>query len=83
LIALCADEGSLQKICPEFVMATTTVEKVKQLVVENCTKHGHLEIPELRDALGTTRKYLIPLLEYFDSKGVTTRLGANRVLKKR
>jgi selenocysteine-specific elongation factor len=82
-IALCVDEGSLQKICPEFVMATTTVEKVKQLVVENCTKHGHLEIPELRDALGTTRKYLIPLLEYFDSKGVTTRLGANRVLKKR
>ena len=59
------------------------VEKVKQLVVANCTKHGHLEIPELRDALGTTRKYLIPLLEYFDSKGVTTRLGANRVLKKR
>ena len=83
VIALCVDEGSIQKVCAEFVMASTTVEKVKQLVVANCTKHGHLEIPELRDALGTTRKYLIPLLEYFDSKGVTTRLGANRVLKKR
>jgi selenocysteine-specific elongation factor len=83
VIALCVDEGSIAKVCPEFVMASTTVEKVKALVVANCTKHGHLEIPELRDALATTRKYLIPLLEHFDAKGVTTRLGANRVLKKR
>jgi len=77
------DEGSLAKVCAEFVMAATTIEKVKAHVVANCTQHGHLEIPQLRDALGTTRKYLIPLLEHFDAKGVTTRLGANRVLKKR
>ncbi len=58
-------------------------ERAKALVIANCTKHGHLEIPELRDALATSRKYLIPLLEHFDTKSVTTRLGANRVLKKR
>ena len=83
IVSVCADEGSAQRIGSEFVMATSAVERVKQLVVENCTKHGHLEIPELRDALQTSRKYLIPLLEHFDAKGVTTRLGANRVLKKR
>ena len=48
-----------------------------------CTRHGSLDIPSLRDALGTTRKFLIPLLEHFDALGLTTRLGANRVLKKR
>ena len=34
-----------------------------------------------RDAIGTTRKYAIPLLEYFDSVGFTMRLGDQRVVK--
>jgi selenocysteine-specific elongation factor len=64
-------------------MASAAVERAREAVIRNCTAHGHLEIPQLRDELGTSRKYLIPLLEHFDAKGVTTRLGANRVLKKR
>jgi selenocysteine-specific elongation factor len=36
-----------------------------------------------RDALGTSRKYAIPLLEYFDRAGVTERTAAGRRLKKK
>ena len=35
---------------------------------------------EARDALGTSRKYIIPLLEHFDRHRVTLRVGDNRVL---
>ena len=35
---------------------------------------------QFREALGTTRKYAIPLLEYLDAKGVTKRQGDERVL---
>lgn len=35
----------------------------------------------VRDALGTTRKYVIPLLEYLDSIRFTTRVGDLRVVK--
>ena len=35
---------------------------------------------QLRDALGTTRKYIIPLLEYLDSIRFTTRVGDNRMV---
>jgi selenocysteine-specific elongation factor len=35
---------------------------------------------ELRDLLGVSRKYLIPLLEYCDRTGVTDRLQAGRKL---
>ena len=35
---------------------------------------------ELKDAMGTSRKYAIPLLEYFDDKGITRRSGDERVL---
>jgi selenocysteine-specific elongation factor len=35
----------------------------------------------VRDALGTTRKYVIPLLEFFDSIRFTVRVGDNRVIQ--
>lgn len=35
---------------------------------------------QLRDALGTTRKYIIPLVEYFDTIRFTTRVGDNRMI---
>jgi hypothetical protein len=34
----------------------------------------------LRDRFGLTRKYLIPLLEWADRRGVTRRAGDARVL---
>ena len=35
---------------------------------------------ELKDAMGTSRKYAIPLLEHFDATGLTRRVGDARVL---
>lgn len=34
----------------------------------------------LRDVVGTSRKYIVPLLEFFDATGVTVRVGDERVL---
>ncbi|MFN3430767.1 MAG: SelB C-terminal domain-containing protein [Candidatus Sericytochromatia bacterium] len=38
---------------------------------------------EARELLGTSRKYVIPLLEYLDSQGVTRRVGDTRVVVER
>jgi selenocysteine-specific elongation factor len=35
---------------------------------------------DLRDMLGVSRKFLIPLLEYCDRRGVTQRRGSGRVI---
>ena len=40
---------------------------------------GPATAAELKDAMGTSRKYAIPLLEYFDSQAVTRREGDTRV----
>jgi selenocysteine-specific elongation factor len=40
-----------------------------------------MDIPALRDKYSTSRKYLMPLLEYFDSRGLTERVGAKRILR--
>jgi len=36
---------------------------------------------EMRERLGTSRKFIVPLLEYLDAKGFTMRQGDNRVVR--
>ena len=44
---------------------------------------GDITLAAVRDATGSSRKYALPLLEYFDSKGVTRRVGDKRILIKK
>ncbi|MEO6711502.1 MAG: SelB C-terminal domain-containing protein, partial [Planctomycetota bacterium] len=83
ILSMLTDVGALVRINKEILLAAPRVKAAREAIVANCEKHGHLEIPELRDKLGTSRKYLIPLLEYFDTQALTIRQGANRVLRKR
>ncbi len=80
---LLVDEGQIRRVASDLYMASAALERIQAAIVANCNAHGQLEIPKLRDELGTSRKYLIPILEYFDTKGLTLRQGANRVLRRR
>ena len=55
-------------------------EALEQAAVALLRAQGGATAAELRDAMGTTRKYAIPLLEHFDAQGVTRRDGDLRVL---
>ena len=76
-------EGELVHLSADLFLAAAPYAEAREAVVQNCENNGQLEIPELRDRLGTTRKYLIPLLEHFDAIGLTARRGGSRVLKRR
>jgi selenocysteine-specific elongation factor len=43
------------------------------------TKDQELSTTDLKDAIGVSRKYLIPLLEFFDREGITRRNGEKRI----
>ncbi len=43
-------------------------------------EHGSMTAAEARDVLGTTRKYMLPLLEHLDERHITRRIGDERVL---
>jgi len=77
------DANSVQRVTPEFFLAREHFDAARDAIVENCRAHGALDIPSLRDKLGTSRKFLIPLLEHFDVQGLTIRQGGHRVLKRR
>jgi len=42
-------------------------------------EHGRMTAAEARDVLGTTRKYILPLLEHMDERRLTRRIGDERV----
>ncbi|HSK30550.1 MAG TPA: SelB C-terminal domain-containing protein, partial [Candidatus Limnocylindria bacterium] len=45
------------------------------------SEKGEMTAASFRDLIGSTRKYTIPLLEYFDRDGLTIRIGDVRRLK--
>lgn len=81
-IEYAADRGELVEV-GDYVFPSAAIERAGAAITANCQAHGDLVIPELRDALGTSRKFLLPLLEHFDQVGLTMRSGGNRVLKAR
>jgi len=94
--ALGADEGEVgcalealvdceaaDRVGGEMVFARSAIEEARAAVQENCERNGKLVIPELRDKLETSRKFLIPLLEFFDAGGLTIRQAGHRVLRRR
>jgi selenocysteine-specific elongation factor len=74
------DEGRIDKVGDHYYGAPV-VRTVLRAVRANCLAHAEvLDIPALRDQLDTSRKYLIPLLEYVDSLGLTVLRGGVRRL---
>jgi selenocysteine-specific elongation factor len=62
-------------IAPELYMDPAAV-RAAQARLRSHLAGGRAAGPaELRDLLGISRKYLIPLLEYFDREGITIRKG--------
>jgi selenocysteine-specific elongation factor len=58
------------------------IERAQAAIAATIGEHGHATMAQLRDVLGTSRKYALPLMEYFDSRGFTTRDGDLRRLRK-
>ncbi len=55
--------------------------KAKEIIVDHITREGGLESVKFKYLLDTSRKYSIPLLDYFDKIGLTKRQGYTRLLK--
>jgi selenocysteine-specific elongation factor len=81
MLELLADEGAVARV-GALRFAREAMDKAKTELVRVARAHkGEVVIPELRDALQTSRKYMIPLLEHFDGTGLTARSGDKRFLR--
>jgi selenocysteine-specific elongation factor len=78
---LLCDEGELVRIGPHY-FHRASLDRARSELVKNARGNGgEVAIPALRDTLATSRKFMIPLLEHFDGKGITVRRGDKRFLR--
>lgn len=83
MAALLIEEGTLQKISPTIACHKEHLETARTKIREHFEDSDKLGVGDLKNLLGVSRKHAVPLLEYFDRIGLTTRVGDYRVLKKK
>ena len=66
----------------DLVLPADGFARATGIVKEFLRKHGSATAGELRQALDTSRRVVIPLLERLDKDGVTRREGDRRFLRK-
>ncbi len=75
-------ERSIIRIAPDLFFLGDCIDRIKSDLQRHLSKNNNLTPGSFRDLFGTSRKYTIPLLEYFDREGITVRVGDSRRLKK-
>ncbi|MCD8316484.1 MAG: SelB C-terminal domain-containing protein, partial [Eggerthellaceae bacterium] len=63
----------------DLVFSTETIDRLKSLVIDKLSE-GPQNASSLKTCMNTSRKYAIPLLEYFDRMGITKRQDDARIL---
>jgi selenocysteine-specific elongation factor len=77
---LLLSEGVLQRVGDSLLLHRDHLEGLKTRVRERWPAGSRLDVAELKEMTGLTRKYVIPLLEYLDRERVTRRSGADRLV---
>lgn len=75
-------EGRAALINYEFASSSESVLKAHEALVSMWNKHRNINPGDFREAIGSSRKYAMALLAYFDDKKITRRMPNGRVLLK-
>jgi selenocysteine-specific elongation factor len=80
LFDVCVAEGYLVHVTGDVYLHSEVEAEMRRSVTERLATGAGLTVAEIRDLLGTSRKYAVPLCEYLDRVGVTRREGDLRLL---
>jgi selenocysteine-specific elongation factor len=83
VLGLLVDNGSVSRLKEDILLHRDTIKEAIDIITRTIQEKGPIEAAQFRDLVGTTRKYIIPLLEHLDALGVTQRVENKRILKKR
>jgi selenocysteine-specific elongation factor len=76
-------DGVLLKIKEDLFFHRKAIEELEGRLVNFLKEHGTITTPQFKEMTGTSRKYTIPIIEYFDRAQLTVRVGDSRVLRKK
>jgi len=73
LLAYGKSTGELAVLANGLVYLRELLDRMQDLIRKHCQEHGSIRVAEFRDLIGTSRKYAVAILEYFDEIGFTVR----------
>lgn len=82
VLNLLVKEGRLVKVKEDLFFDADAVTRLKQRLVEFLTVSGEISTPQFKEMTAASRKYVIPLIEFFDAQNFTIRIGDIRKLRK-
>jgi selenocysteine-specific elongation factor len=68
------------RIGTEAVFLPEAVTRFARVVVDELVAAGSITVARARDLSGSSRKHVLPLLQFLDDRGVTRRQGDDRIL---
>jgi selenocysteine-specific elongation factor len=83
VLMLLLGEQMLVKIREELYFHSRAIAALQEKLVSFLEEFEEISMPQFKDLSGVSRKYSVPLMEFFDSRHVTLRIGDIRKLRKR
>jgi selenocysteine-specific elongation factor len=82
IFQLLLNSGEVVKISEDFYFARSEIERlIEKLKAFAATDPDRLiDVPKFKDIAGISRKFAIPILEYFDREKITRRAGDKRII---
>ncbi len=75
-------DHSVVKVTEELCFHASAIAELKQRLVAHLTEHKEITTQQFKELVGGSRKFVIPLSEYFDREKVTLRVGEKRLLRR-
>jgi selenocysteine-specific elongation factor len=82
LLKALSGAGRASKVSEELWFGAAPLMELRRRVLAHLSRHGSIDAQSFKELTGLTRKFAIPLLEYFDREKLTLRIGDKRVLRK-
>jgi selenocysteine-specific elongation factor len=75
-------DRTLVKVSEELCFHASAIAGLKERLLAHLSEHREITTQQFKELVGGSRKFVIPLSEYFDREKVTLRVGDKRVLRR-
>lgn len=72
-LRLLSEKGEIVKVSEEFYFKADVIKELKMKLAKAIKEKGSISVTDFKVLTGTSRKYSIPLIEYFDRERITLR----------
>lgn len=82
LLSELVEDGRVARVREDLYLEVGVLAALQDRLVSYLEQHGEISTGDFKDLVGTSRRFAIPLAEYFDKTKITLRVGEVRRLRK-